>query len=76
MTDWLKTLGMEEYTKVFHRAGYKTGADVENLKEIDEQELKRMGIIKMGMNYYNRSLMQDICHILQYYYFSLKKGHH
>ena len=57
MTDWLKTLGMEEYTEVFHRAGYKTGADVENLKEIDEQELKRMRIIKMGMNYYNRSLM-------------------
>lgn len=50
VTEWLKTLDMEEYTQVFHSAGFKTEADVENLKEIDEQELKRMGIIKIGMN--------------------------
>ena len=50
VTDWLKTLDMEEYTQVFHSAGFKTEADVENLKEIDEQELKRMGITKIGMN--------------------------
>ena len=48
VTIWLEKLGMEEYTEVFHRAGYKTEDDVENLKELNEKELKRMGIVKMG----------------------------
>ena len=51
MTDWLQTLEMEEYTELFHAAGYWTEADVENLKEIDDTELKRMGIVKMGTLY-------------------------
>ena len=72
VTDWLKTLGMEEYTEVFHRAGYKTGADVENLKEIDEQELKRMGIIKMGMNYYSGRTSATLYNTTTSPY----KGHH
>lgn len=49
MTNWLVSLEMEEYTELFHNAGYKTEADVENLKEIDDKELKKMGITKMGM---------------------------
>ena len=49
MTNWLKTLDMEEYEKVFHSAGYETGEDVENLKDIDDRELMKMGITKMGM---------------------------
>ena len=48
MTEWLQTLDMKEYEKVFHSAGYETGEDVENLKEIDDRELKRMGIKTMG----------------------------
>ena len=39
---------MDEYTDVFHRAGYKTAEDVENLKELDKKELNKMGIVKMG----------------------------
>jgi hypothetical protein len=54
--DWLQTLEMEEYTEVFHRAGYKTEEDIENLKEIDDEELKRMGIVKMGMKHWLHSV--------------------
>ena len=49
MSEWLKTLEMEEYTELFHRCGYKTDADVENLKRVDERELERMGIVKTGI---------------------------
>ncbi|CAI8032187.1 Chitin synthase, partial [Geodia barretti] len=56
VTDWLTTLEMEEYTEVFHRAGYKTEEDIENLKEIDDKELKRMGIVKMGMKHWLHSV--------------------
>ena len=46
--EWLSTLQMEEYIDVFHSAGYKTGEDVENLKELSEKEMRKMGINKMG----------------------------
>ena len=49
MTKWLQTLDMEEYEKLFHSAGYETGEDVENLKDIDDRELMKMGIIKIGV---------------------------
>ena len=49
VTEWLKTLDMEEYEKVFHSAGYETGEDVENLKDIDDSELMKMGITKIGV---------------------------
>ena len=58
--DWLKTLEMEEYTEVFHRAGYKTEEDIENLKEIDDKELRRMGIVKMGTQHYPFSYMIEL----------------
>lgn len=50
MTQWLETLEMDEYTEVFHRAGYKGNIDVENLKELNDKELRKMGILKMGNN--------------------------
>ena len=62
VTEWLRTLEMEEYTKVFHMAGYKTASDVENLKEIDEREFRRMGITKIGKKIY-----WCVCSILLYY---------
>ena len=46
--DWLKTLQMEEYTEIFRRAGFSKEEDVENLKELNERELNRMGVVKMG----------------------------
>lgn len=48
IVEWLSTLQMEEYIDVFHSAGYKTGEDVENLKELSEKEMRKMGINKMG----------------------------
>ena len=42
---------MEEYTEVFRRAGYSREEDVENLKELDEKAINRMGVVKMGMLY-------------------------
>ena len=62
MTDWLQTLEMEEYTELFHAAGYWTEADVENLKEIDDTELKRMGIVKMGTYAYYPHRMYRLIH--------------
>lgn len=47
--EWLKTLKMDEYIDIFHSAGYKTGEDVENLKELNKNELKKIGIHKRGM---------------------------
>ena len=46
--EWLKTLKMDEYIDIFHSAGYKTGEDVENLKELNKNELKKIGIHKRG----------------------------
>ena len=46
---WLDTLGMGEYTELFRVEGYKTGEDVENLKDLDKKQLSRMGITKMGI---------------------------
>lgn len=37
---------MDEYTEVFHSVGYRTAEDVENLKELSEKEMRRMGIHK------------------------------
>ena len=54
MIEWLQNLEMEEYTEVFHSAGYETESDIENLKELDDEELKKMGIVKMGnFQYFN-----------------------
>ena len=44
---------MDEYIDVFHSAGYKTEEDVENLKELSEKEMRKMGINKMGEVLYN-----------------------
>jgi hypothetical protein len=62
VTDWLTTLEMEEYTEVFHRAGYKTEEDIENLKEIDDKELKRMGIVKMAHVQRLRKALESLFH--------------
>ena len=39
---------MDEYINIFHSAGYKTGEDVENLKELSKKELKKIGVHKRG----------------------------
>ena len=42
---------MEEYTEIFRRAGYSKEEDVENLKELDEKAMNKMGVVKMGKVY-------------------------
>ena len=39
---------MDEYIDIFHSAGYKTEEDVENLKELNNKELKKIGVHKRG----------------------------
>ena len=48
---WLKRLQLYEYSELFEQEGYSTGADIENLKDLQENDLKAMGISKRGMNF-------------------------
>lgn len=48
VNEWLTTLQMDEYIDMFNSAGYKTGEDVENLKELNKKELRKIGIKKRG----------------------------
>lgn len=44
MTD----LELSEYTELLHQEGYKEKEDIVNLKDLDEVQLKAMGITKKG----------------------------
>ena len=52
----LKRLEIPEYTELFHLEGYKTGDDIENLKDLQDEDLRALGISKRGRGY----LMNDI----------------
>ncbi|KAL5496346.1 hypothetical protein EMCRGX_G012610 [Ephydatia muelleri] len=41
---WLQCLELHAYRRLFESAGYKTRADLENLKGLTEEDLQRMGI--------------------------------
>ena len=43
-------LEIPEYTELFHLQGYKTGDDIENLKDLKDEDLKAIGISKRGKN--------------------------
>ena len=45
--EWLKSLKLEEYEKLFESEGY-FGKHVENLKALTEKDLQKMGITKRG----------------------------
>lgn len=51
MDSWLIDLELSEYAELFHREGYREAEDIINLKELDEQQLKDMGICKRGQYY-------------------------
>ena len=57
---------MEEYTEVFDSAGYSKEEDVENLKELSERDLNRMGVVKMGKLYSTKSRIQ-VLHVQKTY---------
>ena len=46
--EWLEVLEMEEYKELFKREGFDKEDDLENLKSLNEEELKAMGIVKRG----------------------------
>ena len=48
---WLKRLQLYEYSELFEREGYSTDDDIENLKDLQENDLRTMGISKRGMNF-------------------------
>jgi hypothetical protein len=37
-----------EYTDLFERQGYSTAEDIENLKDLKEDDLRAMGVSKRG----------------------------
>ncbi len=45
---WLAKLELGHYKDKFHAAGYEMEGDMENLKRLDEQQLRNMGISKRG----------------------------
>lgn len=45
---WLERLEISEYTPLFHQQGYKTEEDIENLKDLKDEDLKAIGISKRG----------------------------
>ena len=40
---------ISEYTELLHLQGYKTGDDIENLKELKDEDLRALGISKRGI---------------------------
>lgn len=46
--EWLTDLKLSEYTELFYREGYRGGIDIANLKKLDEDQMKGMGITKRG----------------------------
>lgn len=49
MEVWLSRLQLSEYTELFEREGYSTAEDIENLKDLEESDLRAMGVSKRGM---------------------------
>ena len=46
--EWLKFIELGEYAPLFHREGYKWQQDFANMKDLNVQQLKDMGITKRG----------------------------
>ena len=47
--EWLKFIELGEYAPLFHREGYKWQQDFANMKDLNVQQLKDMGITKRGV---------------------------
>lgn len=57
---WLQCLELHAYRRLFESAGYKTRADLENLKGLTEEDLQRMGIHMRGSM--NEAYFVSNCH--------------
>ena len=50
-------LELGQYKENFHEAGYEIEADMENLKRLNEKDLREMGISKRGNFNFNSRLL-------------------
>ena len=50
---WLKGLDLEPYKDLFASAGYRTKYDLESLKLLKSDDLKKLGITKKGTHHYS-----------------------
>ena len=48
MGSWLNSLEMQGYEKLFVAAGYKSKGDLESLKGLKVDDLKKLGVLKKG----------------------------
>ena len=48
MRTWLESLEMQGYQELFATAGYKHKGDLESLKGLKADDLKKLGILKKG----------------------------
>ena len=48
IVELLRTLELQEYEELFSKQGYGTEDDIENLKDLQEKELREMGVHKRG----------------------------
>ena len=55
---WLKGLHLEAYERVFASAGYRNKDDLESLKPLKSDDLKKLGITKKGMYILLKSLFK------------------
>lgn len=63
---WLERLEIPEYAKLFHLEGYKTGEDIENLKDLKEKDLRALGILKRGICWIYYDLNFMMCHVAHF----------
>ena len=56
----MKSLKLEEYEQLFELEGYFSHEDVENLKELTEENLRDMGITKRGKLYYQITVTSNL----------------
>jgi hypothetical protein len=59
--EWLKNLKLSEYEPLFHSEGYKEEGDMENLKELDTVQLKKLGITKKGADTTSLKIPLSVC---------------
>lgn len=48
MGSWLEKLEMQGYEKLFVAAGYESKCDLESLKGLKADDLKKLGVLKKG----------------------------
>lgn len=72
--EWLERLEIPEYAEIFHKEGYRTGEDIENLKDLKEQDLRAMGVSKRGALFLCELHVLLLCNICSAHLQRLRAG--